>query len=412
MAGDLGMRRCVLLAACLAACASRDSRPESVVIDTLPGGIPRVTSAAPTAWGDTNGWKLVGLDSISPAAGSPGELVNPASMAVDGWGRVYVADQSPAVIKLYDSMGAFVRTIGREGEGPAEYRTAFIAVRGNRLMVHDPQLQRTSLFDTSGAFIRSFTSVGSVWADRVTLDAAQRAVLPVLDLDPVDSRPDPAEMYVRFDTLGVVLDTIRVPQVTAEHVWRIIRDGRVRSEIPIPFAPATRATFGSDSGVIYGATSDYAIAMSSGHGDTSRVVRRGWTPSQIPDTLRDQVFEGLITALKGHHDEAVLRRTLRKSDIPLAIPAWAGLIADDRGNLWVWRQSGSEGGAFDVFDASGVWLGVVGLPPGMRGAVGMVVRRGKVYLATMNAEGYPVIRRWLVQERPVGQAGRSEHDGR
>ena len=158
------MRPWILSLVCLTACASTDSRPASVVIDTLPGGIPRVTSTAPTAWSDTNGWKLVEIDSIAPPAGSPGELINPSSMAVDGSGRVYVADQSPVVIKQYDSTGAFIRTIGREGEGPGEFRAAYIALRGNRLMVHDPRLQRTTLFDTSGALVRSFHSVGIVWA--------------------------------------------------------------------------------------------------------------------------------------------------------------------------------------------------------------------------------------------------------
>ncbi|HET7603381.1 MAG TPA: 6-bladed beta-propeller, partial [Gemmatimonadales bacterium] len=266
-----------------------------------------MTSIAPTAWADTNGWKLVEVASIAPAAGSPGELINPSSMAVDDWGRVYVADQSPVVIKVYDSAGAFVRTIGREGEGPGEFRVAFIAVRGNRLMVHDPQLQRTTLFDTSGALVRSFHSVGIVWADRVALDAAQRAVLPILTLEPGDASAEPAEMFVRFDSLGRQVDTIRVPAITQEHVWQIMRDGRPSASVSIPFAPRTAATFGADSGIVYGATSDYSIVVSTGHNDTTRIIRRTWDEVPLPDSLRERAFKGIVTGMTERLGEAAVQ---------------------------------------------------------------------------------------------------------
>ncbi|HEV8122824.1 MAG TPA: hypothetical protein VGP80_01145, partial [Gemmatimonadales bacterium] len=42
------------------ACSGRQrSHLAAATIDTLPGGIVRVMSPGPTAWADTNGWRLV-----------------------------------------------------------------------------------------------------------------------------------------------------------------------------------------------------------------------------------------------------------------------------------------------------------------------------------------------------------------
>jgi hypothetical protein len=389
----------------LAACAPRDSRLASAVVDTLPGGIPRVTSTVPTAWTDTSGWKLVELNPIAPATGSPGELINPASMAVDAWGRVYVADQSPAVIKLYDSGGAFIRTIGREGEGPGEFRVAFIAVRGNRLMVHDPQLQRTTLFDTSGAFVRSFHSVGVIWADRVELDAAQRAVLPIPELESGDPSPDIAEVYARFDSLGRLLDTIRAPRVTAEHVWRIVRNGRVRSEISIPFAPVTSVGFAADSGIIYGATSGYSIVSSSGHGDTNRIIQRAWNAAPVADSLRERVFQEIVSGITRRLGEAAVQGFFHLSDIPSTAPAFSTFVADDHGNIWVFRTLEGQQHTIDIFDFSGSWLGAIPRPWRSFSRGGITISGGKIFVSAETTDGHPVIRRWAIQDGQGGQVG-------
>jgi hypothetical protein len=301
------------------------------------------------------------------------------------------------VIKQYDSTGAFIRAIGREGEGPGEFRAAYIAVRGNRLMVHDPRLQRTTLFDTSGALIRSFPSVGIVWADRVTLDAAKRAVLPVFEEEPGDSTPESAEVYARFDSLGRLVDTLRVPQVTAKNVWRIVRDGRVRSEAGIPFAPATEAGFGPDSGVIYGATSEYSMVFSTGHGDTTRLVRRTWDPVPVPDSLRERDFQLIVSGVKQRMGEAAVA-SFHLSDIPTTAPVWNWLQTDDRGNIWVFRTPPERDRTVDIFDPLGRWLGVIPVPWRRFSSAGIEIRGGKVYLATENEDGLPVIRRWVVQD--------------
>lgn len=397
------MRRCVLLTACLAACTSHDALPATAVIDTLPGGIPRVTNSAPAGWADTNGWRFVELPEISPAAGSPGELIDPSGIAMDAARRLYVVDKSPVVIKQYDSSGTFIRTIGREGDGPGEFRVAYVAVRGNRLLVHDPAAQRTSLFDTSGTFIRSFHSVGRVW-DQVALDAAGRAVLPTMDLVPSDTAP--AREYVRFDSLGAVVDTIRVPQLIKTPEWTVERNGNPFLSMPVPFAPTTAFTFGPDSGLVYGATNGYTLVQSSGHGDTMRVWRRAWTPAPLSDSLRSNTFDAMVEHLKSEKlDEVTIHNALHLSDIPSTAPAFLGILSDDNGNTYTPSLPANGAAHFDVFDATGVWLGTMPRPAAFHGLSAGVLAHGMFVGVATGDDGLPMIRRWAIQDGQGGEVG-------
>ncbi|TFG52210.1 MAG: 6-bladed beta-propeller, partial [Candidatus Aminicenantes bacterium] len=47
-----------------------------------------------------------------------------ASLTVDAAGNLYVTDRGNRRVQMFDKDGAFVRTIGRQGQGPGEYMSA------------------------------------------------------------------------------------------------------------------------------------------------------------------------------------------------------------------------------------------------------------------------------------------------
>jgi hypothetical protein len=63
----------------------------------------------------------------------------------------------PSVVAVFDSMGTFVRTIGRVGAGPGEYRSASgIGLNpGDTVAVYDFEARRISVFSGTGAMVRS-----------------------------------------------------------------------------------------------------------------------------------------------------------------------------------------------------------------------------------------------------------------
>jgi hypothetical protein len=352
------------------------------------------------------------LPAIQPPQGTEGELISPSSIAVDDQGRLYVADERPTNIKVFDSAGALVRIIGHEGDGPGEFRSAYLAIRGNRLLVHDPRASRTSFFDTSGMLIRTFHSVGMYFAP-VALDAAGRAVLPLVYMmsrAKKDAKPKRAVYHVRFDSTGALLDTISVPQLTEDRMWLVKRGDATLLGTPVPFAPRTIGTYDRDSGLVYAATSDFAIVRAQGGRDTAFIMRRAWTAPDIPDSMRTDTIDGMVKMYTGGQiDEVLLRNTFHPDDVPTTEPSFSQLLVDDRGNTWVQAALGADSTRFDVFGPDGRWLGPVVVPIPVSPYAPLVIKGGAMYLATEDADGFPEVRRWAIQD---GQGEQGEQEGR
>jgi hypothetical protein len=83
-------------------------------------------------------------------------LARISDIAVDSRGRIYVAEAAQSMVLEYDDDGAFVRQIGREGEGPGEFRRpeALAVSPRDELLVADRQ--SVSIFDSTRTFVSRF----------------------------------------------------------------------------------------------------------------------------------------------------------------------------------------------------------------------------------------------------------------
>lgn len=94
------------------------------------------------------------LDTILTISG-PELLVDGApGVTVDRRGRIHIAAPLQPEVLVFDSTGAFVRTVGRGGEGPGEYLfVSHTNVGPNYIHVFDPSRGRT-LLDQDFEFVR------------------------------------------------------------------------------------------------------------------------------------------------------------------------------------------------------------------------------------------------------------------
>jgi hypothetical protein len=67
---------------------------------------------------------------------------------VDSRGRIHVGDWTAARVAVLDSTGALVRTVGRRGLGPGEFRGmgSVQVLRGDSVLAYDPAAVRLSVF--------------------------------------------------------------------------------------------------------------------------------------------------------------------------------------------------------------------------------------------------------------------------
>jgi hypothetical protein len=356
----------LLLASCGGSTASSLAR---AVVDTLPGGIPRVTSAGPTAWTDSTGARLVEEARFSGEDGTPAEIGQPISLAVDGEGRVYVVDSKPAVIKVFTPDGSLVRRIGGEGEGPGEFRVGFIAVRGSNLVLHDPQIGRTSVWDTSGSFRRSWRTACCYWSD-IQIDGRGQVYVPSTAAGR-PGEPSRGIPYVRWSTDGTAIDTAWVPRREAGKYWTVTikgSDGKpvMAMSTGIPFLPSSVSALHPHGGVVYGWTGEYSLVRSESGGDSVRVFGRAWAPEVISDERRKAAVEARIKDVSESYGEDAARSAFALADVPGTLPAFAGLRVDESGRTWVRRHAvtlaDTARTAFEVFDSAGAYLGPVTVP--------------------------------------------------
>ena len=98
----------------------------------------------------------------NPQADEAGRLFMPVNLALDRQGRVYVSDMAACRVKIFDTDGNFLRTIGGQGDLPGQFaRPKGIAVdRAGRIFVVDAASQTCQIFDAEGKTLLSFGEPG------------------------------------------------------------------------------------------------------------------------------------------------------------------------------------------------------------------------------------------------------------
>lgn len=82
------------------------------------------------------------------------ELTWPRFLDVDSRGHIYILDLVSASVKKFDRQGHFIKSFGRNGNGPGEMKSPFLlAILNDVVYVTDPYVQRMVTFDTEGNFL-------------------------------------------------------------------------------------------------------------------------------------------------------------------------------------------------------------------------------------------------------------------
>lgn len=389
----------------LAACGADRRISDAVVVDTLPGGIPRTMSTAPIEAGR---WTLELAREIQPAEDAVGELMSPQSVALADDGSVLVVDARPTLIKVYGPDGSFVRSIGGEGAGPGEFRVAYIAVRGDTLVAQDPMLSRLTLIDwRTGAVLATRLSTCCYWSP-IDIDRDGHAWLRMMGALPDSTNPH-GQGYVRQPLAGAASDTAFVYEragLPRANRWELRVGSQMRMSTTVPLSPQAYFVVEPRGSVLTGWSGEYSLRVSRDGRDSVAVFGRRWTPIAVEGAERDRLYEAVVKRFTGPQlnlTEASVRSSFDKGAIPSVRPAYEMLYSDEAGRRWV-RLSDPDTSEvrFDVFDAAGRWLDQVSLPAGQwLENVGGPADFGanEVAIAAEGEDGRPLIRVFAIRRR-------------
>ena len=92
-------------------------------------------------------------------------------LAIDDRGYIYALDTKAKHIKVFTDYGEYVKTIGKEGQGPGEFDVPVsLDIFQNELVVHDGGNRRITFFGLDGDFRRSL-STAKYWMSQMKIDS-------------------------------------------------------------------------------------------------------------------------------------------------------------------------------------------------------------------------------------------------
>jgi streptogramin lyase len=360
--------------------------------EAFPTDVPVVANPGAGRWDSASAWRLVEEWRIGSAEGAgPEVFASIADVAVDAYERAFVLDRRANEVRVFDAAGQHVRTFGRKGQGPGEFKDPIALALGpdGRLWVVDPGNGRFVVFDTAGRFLETHRRASSSYA--MPWKGGFDTVGRLYDHSFVWQRGGPVRhVLVRYGAdLGPV-DTVWLPSYRPA-VFEIVGEN-TRSAYSVPFSPRLAWTFDHQGYVWYGVTDRYRIYQRRLDGEIVRVIDKGFTPVPVTAGEREEAIAKLERFRRqgGKVDE---------SRIPDTKPAFSDLWVDDHGYLWVAPTvpPGSPR-ALDVFDPDGVYLGRLAPVPVRRF---LAVSGDLVYGVVADTLGVP----YLVRLRIVGRAG-------
>jgi hypothetical protein len=321
---------------------------------------------------------------------------NIGDLQVGPEGHIVLFDLQVRALRIYDSTGRFVRTVGRRGAGPGEYEHANgIAVRRDgHVLLWDAGSARINHYSAAGDPIDSWPVPGGAGfstTGALTVDTTGNAYIRTRVGDP-PTHEDPSRTgrlfgitgLVRFSPTGSIVDSLRPPgwDVTSPSLMAQERGGTSLSGVP--FWPQQ-----------YWAWSPLGYFV-AGHADRYAVIE--YPPGARMVRFDRDVPAVAVDAAEKANAEAISTWSMRQTEagwkwngppIPDTKPLYRSLSVDLDGRIWVllsqpgeripadqlaarppgdsaprppvreWR----EPTVYDVFGSDGRFLGRVPFPP-------------------------------------------------
>lgn len=301
------------------ACAVLATPVLSQDIVVLRANGPATWGEAPTLREELRIGSVMGAEEYS--FGSVGDvLVHPN-------GTIWVGDSQLHAIRRYSSEGTYLDQVGRDGEGPGEFRspTRMRALGDGSVVVWDTGLIRLSRFSADGEFIDSFTPptfmIGGNYEELEVDPGDHIFLIAMATANPVEgtmrerllaaSRFQPRLFWLKMDLEGAVLDS----------VFREPSDPEGASDVLLT------QTLLSPLGYRIVARNDrYSITLEKSQ-DQWVEIRREYE-AVVYDRAERADAERMESVMSGRHGRPV-------RDIPRTKPPFRSVYADSQGRIWV-----------------------------------------------------------------------------
>ena len=287
-------------------------------------------------------------------------------------GNFYVQDNGNFRIAVFDNDGEYIRSIGREGEGPGEfYMAGILWIHEETIAVLDEMNRRTSLFHTDGTFIESRSLAD--FPGRVYLHPANgRNVVISTNMERFQGeRHEEAQQLLRTPEVTITTrqgrDIFNMQSPPFSLGTSIFVEGWGVMTITDYYAPRSGIIYDPYMGILMYSSATPELHWYNTSGKHIRTVRLNLKPESVTAEERAGIRRYLdqrITSASGEDVRMLYEERRRRHTIQDTKAFWTGVIVDDFGYHWLESfpdyakaQSGPMDPSFRVLDSEGEYLG-------------------------------------------------------
>lgn len=359
-------RGALILVGALVLGACQSEVPAANVSVTDSADVRIVESHAP-AWGDSSRWSVSMTPSLNLSTSGAGPshefyMVNGALRLADG--QVVVANDGSSEVRFYSPEGEFIRAVGRNGDGPGEFRRlrSLSRMRGDSVAVFDVLLNRVTILPPQDGVARIISLTGSFDRARQLRaydDSTFIALATSYSGLPESGRYRVPYTVVLLDDAGSIRDTLAV--IGGSEGYR-----NSGADGTLPFGKRGHfATWGSE--FILGAADSLAFDRYRSPSVLGQRVRVPGYDLRLSAEQIDSTRQARQPPTDRPVPESILK-LIETMPIPDFKPGYSRLLLDSDGYVWAARyyrrMQPHDVVEWEVFSPAGEWLGNVPTPAG------------------------------------------------
>jgi hypothetical protein len=314
-------------------------------------------------------------------------LSEPLLRLVDDKENIYISEIKDKVIKVFGSDGKYIRTIGAKGSGPGEFQGIpnLVVTKDEKLLVLDQNSRRTSFFDSSGRFLKSFQWRTSYY-NFIMIKSSSYIVSEIV------YSQDRQFQYLFVKEIDFNGEEIRSFGEFTISPPKIIRQDKSTTYISSPVSTVSLFAGDPDRDLFYHCVNNkYLIEVYGTSGKLLGKFDRPYRPVPFTD-IDAKAYRARFTNVPNDFLKAI-----DEMEMPKVKSIVEKMCVDEKGNLWVRTneikvEENKILTAFDIFDSKGYYFAKV-----WTALIPSIFKKGKMYRMDTDPDtGYQSLKRYKV----------------